>query len=266
LIPVLSHLATLFVRGDRPVLAACLVLPVLIMAPFGVVVSSPRVARAAGEYAVVAGSGDNEIHLAFEHAQAMPPIVEILAQPAFIENLRIDTADPGSSDIVIRFDVAGGAELDEHATLVARIEVSNGPGERLAPIMRRWPLRIAAEAPASQSSYRLAECCLAPEDVEVNGDGLPLRSQLVGGAPNPWRGVTRIRFGLAEGGAPVTVRIHDITGRRVCEIHTPHLPAGFHQITWNGADDTGQALPPGLYLYEITAGSWKATGRSLLIR
>jgi hypothetical protein len=219
----------------------------------------PVRAKAAGEFAVVGGSVDNMIRIALGSTPIAPPAVEILGHPGWIESLRAD-ADAAGPEIVIHFDVSEGATMGSRGTLVARVR---NDGESL---IRRWPLVVSAAAPASQSTYRLAECCLTPEDVRIDGQGLPLTHQLVGGVPNPWRDFTRIRFGLAGTGGAVTLQIHDVSGRRVCTIRTPHLSAGFHQITWTGRDDAGRPVPPGIYLYEIRSGEWTGGGKSLLLR
>ena len=239
----------------------------------GLVLALPAIAAAAGEYAVAPGSRDNAIHLSFvcaepaaAYSSATPPEIEVLAVPAWIEKLRLVISAAPAGGLTVFFDVAPGTPLDQCGTLAVRFEARGAGEEALPPVIRRWPLRTSADAPAEQHSYRIEECCLAAAEVEVDREGLPVRHQLVGSEPNPWRASTRIRFGLAEGGAAVTLSIHDVAGRRVRELHTPHLSGGFHQIVWDGSDDAGRSLPPGLYFYELSAGPWTAMGKTLLLR
>jgi len=93
--------------------------------------------------------------------------------------------------------------------------------------------------------------------VRVNGTdpvGVPERPAatfLGQNAPNPFfRGTTAIRFGLATPGA-VELSIFDTQGRRVRQLVNGALPAGDHLATWNGADDGGARVKPGVYYYRL---------------
>jgi hypothetical protein len=50
-----------------------------------------------------------------------------------------------------------------------------------------------------------------------------------------------------------TLGIFDITGQKVREISTldPHmLPSGYWQLVWDGRDDNGALVAPGVYVYQ----------------
>jgi len=220
----------------------------------------PLTAKAAGEFEVVAGAVDNAVRLAFGAEQAVAPFVEILDRPGWLENVRVEAAEVGVTEAVIRFDVTPHTPLDTRGTLVARVHMDHGS------VTRRWPLRVSETAPRLQFGHRLTECCLATSGIDVDPGGRPLQHQLLGGAPNPWRDLTHIRFGLAGAGASVTLRILDAGGRCVYATRTHHLAAGFHQIAWTGIDDAGRPVPPGVYLYELLTEDWRAAGKTLLVR
>ena len=229
---------------------------VLLAAPL----AFPLTAKAAGEFEVVAGAVHNAVRLSFAAEQAVAPSIEILDRPGWLENVRVEAAEGGDREAVIRFDVTPDAPLDSRGTLVARVHMDHGS------VTRRWPLRVSEAAPRLQFGHRLTECCLAASGIDVDPRGRPLRHQLLGGAPNPWRDLTAIRFGLAGSGAYVTLRILDTGGRRVYTTRTHHLAAGFHQIAWTGTDDAGRPVPPGVYLYELLTEEWRAAGKTLLVR
>jgi hypothetical protein len=65
-------------------------------------------------------------------------------------------------------------------------------------------------------------------------------------APNPSRGLTRLRLELPRG-AHVRVDVYDIVGRHVRTVAQGTLAAGLHEWRWAGADDAGRLLPAGLY-------------------
>jgi hypothetical protein len=224
----------------------------------------------AAGYAVQAGSTANEIVLQLQVNQASAPVgvtAEIVAHPQWLESPVI-TISPGPPQaVVLDFDVADGTPLGSHGTVSIRVEWRSPDGVEPLALTRRLVLRVAEEAPSEQRSYRVEECCLESSGVQHDASGHPRTHVLLGNTPNPWRGLTSIRFGLPAGDpGPVTVRIHDVTGRRVSTIHTPALTAGYHQITWTGRDDAGALVPTGLYFYEISTARWRAAGRVMIVR
>jgi hypothetical protein len=84
--------------------------------------------------------------------------------------------------------------------------------------------------------------------------------------PNPFHPNTTLRFTLGQT-ERATLQIFDVTGRRVRGLLDSSLvPAGAHEIAWNGCDAAGRELPSGVYLYKLTAGSAQRTGRLVLTR
>jgi flagellar basal-body rod modification protein FlgD len=66
---------------------------------------------------------------------------------------------------------------------------------------------------------------------------------------------------LAAPAQQVTVAIKDSQGHAVRTIKLGAEPAGALQVTWNGADDSGQPTPAGSYSVAVTATD--ATGQSV---
>lgn len=83
--------------------------------------------------------------------------------------------------------------------------------------------------------------------------------------PNPFKSYTIIAYDL-----PVTTRvtfeIYNLLGQLMRTLVDEIQMAGQHQITWNGRDDHGQQLPNGLYLYQLSAGQFRAIQKMLYIR
>jgi flagellar hook assembly protein FlgD len=61
-----------------------------------------------------------------------------------------------------------------------------------------------------------------------------------------------LRLQLREEG-PVDVAIFDAGGRRVRNLFAGGLPAGEHDLTWDGRDDVGAAAEAGVYFAKISA-------------
>ncbi|MEK9136454.1 MAG: FlgD immunoglobulin-like domain containing protein, partial [Bacteroidota bacterium] len=60
--------------------------------------------------------------------------------------------------------------------------------------------------------------------------------------------------------------IYDILGRRVRALLNAPLPAGEHQVVWDGRNDHGDHVASGIYLYRITAGSFVSVKKMLMVR
>jgi len=69
--------------------------------------------------------------------------------------------------------------------------------------------------------------------------------------PNPFRGGTEIRFAL-RAAAAVQLQVYDIAGRRVRTlIDAPHAAGPDLRVTWDGTDDHGHHVPPGIYVARL---------------
>ena len=73
-------------------------------------------------------------------------------------------------------------------------------------------------------------------------------------SPNPFRDSTVLRFTLAR---PANVRLDlmDASGRRVRVLGPAQVGAGAQSVAWDGRDQSGRRVPPGLYLARLTAGA-----------
>jgi hypothetical protein len=229
----------------------------------------PGLAGATG-YAVVPGSIANEIVLQIQFDQALAPVAvtaELLAHPDWLESSAIAIVPGPPQAVVLDFDVAGSAPMDARGVVMIHLEWRSGDGSNPSTLIRRVPLRVAAQAPLEQWSYRVEECCLPAAGLPHETNGLPVAPVLLGSTPNPSHSLTSIRFGLPPGDvSSVTLRIHDVTGRRVATLRTPALAAGYHEIAWAGRDDTGALVPSGFYFYELSTARWQAEGKMIILR
>ncbi len=83
--------------------------------------------------------------------------------------------------------------------------------------------------------------------------------------PNPFNPSTTLRFRLPAA-APTRVTIHDAAGRLVRTLVDEPLPAGAHAVAWDGRGQRGRPVAAGVYLYAVTSGEHRGTGRMLLLK
>jgi hypothetical protein len=99
-------------------------------------------------------------------------------------------------------------------------------------------------------------------DLLATAGGFELRAT----RPNPFRERATIPFSLASA-APVSAAVFDVTGRRVRLLADGRLrEAGEHELRWDGRDDQGRRVAPGLYACRVQAGSSAAARKMLLVR
>ena len=86
--------------------------------------------------------------------------------------------------------------------------------------------------------------------------------------PNPFNPETRITYGVPAGvapGDPMRLEIFTIDGRHV-RTFEPQRTAGFHEVTWDGTDDNGQASAAGLYITRFALGTMVKTTKMTMVK
>ena len=99
------------------------------------------------------------------------------------------------------------------------------------------------------------------DDQEV----LPTRFALVGAYPNPFNPTTTIAFEMPIA-ARVSLGIYDVKGRLIRRLVDANLPAGRHDLVWDGRDRGGRASGSGVYLYRLEAGDLREIRKITLVK
>jgi hypothetical protein len=86
---------------------------------------------------------------------------------------------------------------------------------------------------------------------------MPTRYALANLVPNPFNHQTVMRYGIP---APclVELEVYSAEGRLVRRLRTGTEDAGYHEVVWNGCDDRGSPVRPGIYCCRLVV-----EGRSL---
>jgi hypothetical protein len=96
---------------------------------------------------------------------------------------------------------------------------------------------------------------------DSRGNGLLLEQN----QPNPFSGSTRIRF-LVPQPAEVRLTVVDAQGRAVRSLAAGGLGAGWHELSWDGRSDTGDAVASGIYFCHLRAGTSEKAITMQLVR
>ncbi len=83
--------------------------------------------------------------------------------------------------------------------------------------------------------------------------------------PNPFNPETVIRFVLPSS-AQTRLAVYDMSGRLVRTLVNGTVDAGPHQVSWNATDEAGQILPSGMYIYRLSAGAIKTSGKMVFVK
>jgi len=111
--------------------------------------------------------------------------------------------------------------------------------------------------------YEVLSGCAAPgnfpkvaESSENSISNVPSDFMLKQNYPNPFNPSTTISYDipqLLDGEIAVKVSVYNILGQKVAELFNGTVETGTHSVKWNGLDQQGNALPTGIYIYQITS-------------
>lgn len=105
---------------------------------------------------------------------------------------------------------------------------------------------------------------LAPLAVEDNAP-VPVEYYLQQNYPNPFNPSTTINYNLPTSGL-VSLNVYDLLGREVAPLVSTEQSAGQHSATWNGKNNSGNAVPSGVYLYSLSSGNIRNTMKMILMK
>jgi hypothetical protein len=90
-----------------------------------------------------------------------------------------------------------------------------------------------------------------------------IRPMLFAPAPNPFARTTTIRYQTNIAGR-TSVAIHDVTGRRICNLMTAYQRPGIYSVTWTGRDDRQRQLPEGIYFVRLQTPNYHEARKLIL--
>ena len=94
---------------------------------------------------------------------------------------------------------------------------------------------------------------------------LPTEFSVSQNYPNPFNPSTTIEVRLPVQ-SDLSVAIYDVVGKKVRDFVYQHLPAGTHQVRWDGANANGTQAASGVYFCQVRANDHVAVRRMLLLK
>ncbi|HEX7070043.1 MAG TPA: FG-GAP-like repeat-containing protein [Rhodothermales bacterium] len=160
-------------------------------------------------------------------------------------NLRVGTT-PGGMDVVSPMSLSDGVRLVQNRGNV-------GPATQWAvhglDPSREYYWSVQAIDHALRASVFAPEMPgEMPTQEEAEAD-VPTSFGIVDAYPNPFNPAATIRFATDRSGM-VDLAMYDVHGRRVATLHEGSLPAGMHELRFDG-----KSLPSGVYFCRIVSGS-----------
>jgi len=104
-----------------------------------------------------------------------------------------------------------------------------------------------------------------PTSTTQTQEKLPKQFKIAQNYPNPFNPSTIIKFGLPEQ-QRVRLVVYDFLGRAIRTLRDEEMPAGYHEVIWDGKDEHGLDVASGLYFYRLTAGAFMEARKMVLVR
>ncbi len=185
----------------------------------------------------------------------------------------------GVKEVTLQYSVDGGATFNPVAMSPSLFlnysgDIPGQPGETTvlyyveATDSADVVLTDPATAPDSVYSFEV----MTPsgiDDDEPAGPGLPRAVALGQNYPNPFNPMTVITFdvpGDAGSGHQAVLEVFDTRGRLVRTLFDGEVPAGSHEVTWNGKDDAGEQAGSGIYLYRLTVEGETVSRKMVMLK
>ena len=97
-------------------------------------------------------------------------------------------------------------------------------------------------------------------------DATPVAFALYNALPNPSAGATIIAFAVPSPDAAVRIEVFDVMGRLTTTLVDEAFDPGVHTVGWNGEDNRGRVVAPGLYFVRMQASEFSGVTKVIRIK
>ncbi len=100
---------------------------------------------------------------------------------------------------------------------------------------------------------------------DSNNTDITFVTELKGNYPNPFNPSTTISFSLQETDN-VSITIFNLKGQKIKTFKKENLPAGNHQIEWNGLDENGHKTASGIFFYHLKTKNYSSIKKMVMLK
>ena len=90
-------------------------------------------------------------------------------------------------------------------------------------------------------------------------------SDLKQNIPNPFSSITQINYSVENTGN-VTLGIYNTKGQLIRILQSGRISAGEYSVIWNGLNENGNKLVPGIYYYKLNTKSGVVTKKMIMMK
>lgn len=180
-------------------------------------------------------------------------------------DLDIVLTDPNGKAVIL--DVNGDGIPDGQSYLMPEIISVNNPAAGT------WHASVTGFAILTNNKEQFqlytdifSKAILAKDGTGQETDAaVPKEFALAQNMPNPFNPSTVIKYDLPSSSG-ISLKIYNGLGQLVRTLVDQVQPAGRYSVVFDGKDNSGSQLASGMYIYQITAGSFVKSSKMLLLK
>jgi hypothetical protein len=93
----------------------------------------------------------------------------------------------------------------------------------------------------------------------------PLEYRLSDAYPNPFNPTTTLSFSIPLE-SHIKLNVYDMAGRLVRTLVDKNMSMGYHNMEWNGLDNSGHAVSSGMYIYSLKGEGVSITKKMVMMK
>ncbi|MDP6418316.1 MAG: FlgD immunoglobulin-like domain containing protein, partial [Candidatus Krumholzibacteria bacterium] len=129
----------------------------------------------------------------------------------------------------------------------------------------RFRFLLSSDSSVRKDGFYFDDFSIVGTVVSTDAENPVYQTALRGAWPNPFNPKTSLRFEL-ESRSVCRISVHDVRGREIALLQDGPLDAGSHDLSWDGRNHKGRALPSGVYFARMQSGGKLFTQKLTLLK